>query len=108
MLSSLLFIHSTAFLSSHVTFSSGGAVALQGDALLVVLHPQHAALLLARRLCGASGQDHPDLPAVHVQIPPLPHVHILRCGLLGKTLCDSIVFVENTVCSTLLPPFNHS
>lgn len=54
------------FPSSCVTFSSTGTVALQGDALLVVSDPQHATLLCTQRLWRAPGQDHPDLPAVHV------------------------------------------
>lgn len=61
-----------------VTSGSTGPVTLQGHTLLVVFDPQHAALLWARRLWGASGQDHPDLPAVHVQVSALPHVDVLR------------------------------
>lgn len=68
------------------TSSSTASVALQGDALLVVFDPQHAALLLTRRLWRTPGQDHPDLPAVHVQVSALPHVHVLRFELLRTTL----------------------
>lgn len=67
------------------TFSPAGSVALQGQALLVVFDPQHAALFRARRLCGIFGQDHPDLPAVHVQVSALPHVDVLRSDRSGKT-----------------------
>lgn len=67
------------------TFGSAGSVALQRHALLVVIDPQHAALLCARRLRRAFSQDHPDLPAVRVQVSPLPHVHVLS-DLLGKTV----------------------
>ena len=64
--------------SSWATSGSTASVALQGDALLVVFDPQHSALLCTRRLRRTSGQDHPDLPAVHVQVFPLPHIHVLR------------------------------
>lgn len=56
------------------------AVTLHGHALFVVLDTQHAALLGAarHRVTGAPGQNHTDPAAVHVQVSPLPHVHVLR------------------------------
>lgn len=64
-------------LKEAVTFGPVGSVALQRHTLVVVADPQDAALLWTRCLRGAAGQDHPDLPPVHVQVPALPHVHVL-------------------------------
>jgi len=71
-------------LFNYFTFSPAGCVALQSDALFVVFDPQHAALLCTRCILGAPGQDHPDLPAIHVQVSPLPHIHVLKFELLGN------------------------
>lgn len=77
-------------LFSGVTFSSTGPITLQGDALFVVFDSQDSFLLCTRRLWRTPGQNHPDLPAVHIQVPALSHVHILKVKMLGKTAVLSI------------------
>lgn len=66
----------------YVTSSPAASVALQRHALVVICDPQNAALLWTRRLRGAPGQDDPDLPPVQVQVPALPHVHVLMSDWL--------------------------
>lgn len=61
------------------TFAPLLAIALNRQALLVPLHPDHARPLSKLWHGGALGQDHVDLPSFHVQLSPLPDVDILQC-----------------------------
>lgn len=60
------------------TFAPFLAIALNRQALLVALHPDHAWLLGKLRQGDALCQDHMDLPSFHVQLSPLPDVDILH------------------------------
>lgn len=65
-------------LSPGFTFAPLLAIALDRQALLVPLHPDHAWLLGKLRQGDALCQDHMDLPSFHVQLLPLPDVDILH------------------------------
>ena len=60
------------------TFTPPRVIALDCQALLVLLQPDHARLLWKPRHRDALGQDHVDLLPFKVQLSPLPHIDTLR------------------------------
>lgn len=72
------FLSQRTDMSPSFTFAPLLAIALDRQALLVALHPDHAWPLSKLRHGGALSQDHVDLTSFHVQLSSLPDVDILH------------------------------
>lgn len=62
------------------------AIALDRQALLVLLHSDYPRLLRKLRYRDILGQDHVDLPPVHIQVSPLAGVDIISVGQRKRVL----------------------